>query len=108
MKKRFVVMVDITTEKWNADFHRYLKSIGAGWWHWLSRAWLIVISNPEITICTVRDAATNAFPGSHLLVLELTGGDTWGGFGPGGTKKGQKNMFTWLHNNWKSEDDIPF
>ncbi len=104
MKKRFIVLLNGGTAEQHTAFKAYLNSVQphAGWWHRFTDTWLVTDSFGTLSGSTLRDAAMAAFPGVHLLVIELgsNGTDTWSGFGYGGGS--QLDMFSWLQTTWKN------
>src|SRR5579863_8473740 len=98
MKKRFIVLLNPTTDVQNKAFVEWIKSAGLGWWHYLTGAWLLTDASGLWTATEIRDALRSTFPGVHSLVLEFRpDGDTWAGFGPTAPTR---NMFQWIKDNW--------
>ena len=100
MKKRFVVVTNVSTVEEDRAFKDTLNDAypGIGWWHRLDEVWLIIDSKGRFDARRLRDIARGAFNSKKLLVLEISeDGDTWAGIGPSGAAK---EMFAWLHNNW--------
>lgn len=101
MKRRFVVLTQSNEKSHNDKFLEFIKASGLSWWHWLPNSWLLTTRKEAVKASVIRDAVREAFKDSHCLVLELNDGeDTWSGFGPASEKK---NMFSWIHDNWKQE-----
>ena len=99
MKKRFIVAVDSNIDKQNDSFIKFIKENGLGWWHWIDNFWLLVSANKDLNTTKIREAVNESFPGSYCLVIEFTGNpNDWSGFGP---KTKDRDMFSWLHRNWK-------
>ncbi|EIV5415696.1 hypothetical protein [Klebsiella aerogenes] len=100
MNKRFIVTLDSATDEQDMKFIDFIKENGLGWWHWISTNWMLVDPNGKFTAVTLRSSLMDIYPGVNMIVIELSAdGDSWAGFGPSGN---EKNMFTWLNNNWKS------
>lgn len=93
--KRFVLGTDRTTPEQDRAFIDILnmRHPGIGWWHQLGEMWLISTHSDSLTTAELRDAATQAFPGVSLIVIEAAGPNCWSGFG---TPK----EFTWLSGSW--------
>ena len=99
MKKRFIVSVDNFTKEQDQLFIKYIEENGLEWWHWLSHTWLLVNPSGNISIEVLRDKVLEIYKSEYNLVVEITvNQDTWAGFGP---LTDEKNMFEWLHSNWK-------
>lgn len=81
--KRFVLGTERTTAEQDKAFLDIIKDRwpNLGWWHHLSEMWLIVDLSDKLTAADLRDAATQAYPGINLLVLEAKGPGLWAGFG---------------------------
>jgi len=99
MKKRLIVLHDLTTSKRDEAFLNFLKKERMGWWRWFEGSWLLVTSNEAHTAESIRDTLVTIYPNVNLLVLELKpdGTDTWAGFGP----SPPQSIFTWLRDYWK-------
>jgi len=98
MKKRFVVALDSSTPEQQLAFQNYVKSTGAGWWHWLDSLWLLIDTRGQLDAIKIRDKLCEIFPRINNFVIELRpDDDTWAGYGP---KTEVKNMFTWLKSDW--------
>ncbi len=99
MNKRFIIMLNSATAEQNNALLEWIKFEQVGWWHWLKDSWLIATRQNHLTAESVRDKIGEICPGVHNLVIELKEGEgTWAGFGP---NTDDKNMFTWLKDNWK-------
>jgi len=101
--KRFVILLNHVTEAQNAEFKKFVTESSLGYWHWLPNNWLLFTrqDNPAISAAALRDKVGEYYPGVRCLVLELNkDGDTWAGHGP---NRKERNMFTWIHKNWKRE-----
>ena len=95
--KRFIVGTNRTTPEQDSTFLTQVKARwpDIGWWHQLGGTWLFIDLNDLIVDAVeLRDAAKEAFPGVHLVVIEIPEGSTWAGFG-------LSQDFTWIHNWWK-------
>ncbi|MDP9524256.1 hypothetical protein [Pseudomonas putida] len=102
MKKRFVVMIDSSTDEQNNEFLKWVKKEKVGWWHWINNSWLISNRSGHLSAGTIRDKITEIFPGENTLVIELSEGEgTWSGYGP--TKEGN-DMFRWIKENWNQQE----
>lgn len=98
MKKRFVVALDSHTGAQDVKFKEYVKNAGYGWWYWIDGFWLVVDATGSQSAQKFREDLSVIYPGVTLMVIEINGNnDTWAGFGPNGE---DKNMFTWLKENW--------
>lgn len=101
MKKRFIICVNNSTKEQENNFVEFLKSQKVGWWHWLSNTWLISDNNGKTNASYWRDHSRDVFENENILVIEINNEkDTWSGFGP---STDEKNMFKWLHDNWKKK-----
>ena len=101
MKKRFVIIIEVSTKEQNDAFLAWIKAEKLGWWHWFQNTWLL--SNPagSLRASGIRDKLRECFGTANTLVLELKNGeDTWAGFGP---KTDDKDMFKWLRKNWSKD-----
>lgn len=99
MKKRFVVLIESSSEEQNNSFLSWIRQERLGWWHWFQDAWLLSDPTGDQTAISVRDKVWECFPGSNTLVIELGEGEgTWSGFGP---KSEKKDMFSWIRKNWR-------
>lgn len=47
---------------------------------------------------SLRDKAVDAYKGKNNLVLEVSGGGTWFGYGP---TSPDRDMFKWIKENWE-------
>jgi hypothetical protein len=102
---RFVLCTNLTTGLQDQAFIAILRSRwpNVGWWHWLAEMWLMVDLSDTVKSSELRDAALEAFPGVHNIVLEFgPNGDTWTGFGPTGPAR---DMFEWMRNTWTRHPD---
>lgn len=93
--KRFVVGTNRTTTEQDNAFLSLVRARWPyiGWWHQLSETWLFVDPLDTLTSGALRDAATQAFPGIRLIVLEAYGPHLWSGFG-------RREEFSWMLENW--------
>lgn len=99
MKKRYIVCVNNSTKEQDEKFVEFIKSKNLGWWHWLNNTWLLVDDSGILTAADIRDSARDIFTPEYNIVIEIgQTTDTWSGFG---IKTEDKNMFAWLHKNWK-------
>jgi|ERR1017187_6082588 hypothetical protein len=100
MRRRFVVLVDTSSKAQDDAFLDFAKKSGFGYWHWLNNSWLLTTHNLQTTSKQISDQLLLIFPNIFFLVLEIKedGSDLWIGFGPLGD---EKNMFKWIHENWK-------
>lgn len=99
MKKRYIVNVSgITTAQEDEKFSAFLNEKKVGWWHWLTNAWLVVDSLEAVDAKSLRDKAIETYKGKNNLVLEVTGGGTWFGYGP---TSPDRDMFKWIKENWE-------
>lgn len=99
MKKRFVVALNSSTVEQDRQFVEWLHG-PYGYWHWLKNLWLISDSAGVLTAADIRTKTNEIYGNVHKLVLELRsdGTDTWSGLGSGSA---ERNMFKWIHENWK-------
>lgn len=102
MRKRFIILIDNTTNEQDEKFLEYIKENGFGWWHYLNNSWLLT-SYKDFTVNKIRDDLNKIYEGETKLIIELRGNtnDTWAGFGPQGETR---NMFTWLKETWNKKD----
>lgn len=99
MKKRYIVSINgNATAQEDERFSAYLKEKGVGWWHWLSNTWLVVDSLENISAKDLRDKAIEIYEGKNNLVLEISAGGVWFGYGPTAPNK---DMFKWIKENWE-------
>jgi len=101
MRKLFVVTSNPTTIEQDEVFQEWIEA-NFNWWHWLNQTWLLVDEDGTHTAVGIRDEVKELFPGVHFLVLETRadGGTRWAGFGPNSATESERNMFTWLKENW--------
>jgi hypothetical protein len=100
MKKRYIVLLDKSTKEQNDQFLNYLRKHRLGWWHWLTNSWLLSDSAGTLSASIIRDEVKRIYGGVNHFVIELRrDGEAWSGFGP---KAQKRNMFTWIHRNWKN------
>lgn len=99
MRNRYIVNItgEISKEKSQA-FLQYIKDNNLYWWHWLSNTWLIVDTQSKIDLTSLRDKTKEIFKADNLIIRVDQG--NWAGFGPNGENR---NMFTWLKENWINE-----
>jgi len=98
MKKRFVVLIEVSTEDQNVLMLEWIKSEAIGWWHWFQNIWLLSNKHGHLEASTIRDKVREIYGTANVLVLEIKGTeDTWSGYGPKGENR---NMFTWLRSDW--------
>ncbi len=101
--KQFVVATNLTTAQQDQAFYRILSERFGhmGWWHQVSQTWLLVDNTDTVTPTSLRDAATEAFPGVPMVVLQVVSvKGSWAGFGPLRGTPG--DMFTWIDETWDS------
>jgi hypothetical protein len=105
MKRRFIVMLNSSTNEQNEAFLAYIKETDIGWWHFISNSWLLYDAENKISAEIIRDKLMEIYPSVTNLVIEVTSPhEPWQGFGPNGGPNGDNlNMFTWLKENWKSD-----
>lgn len=98
MKKRFVICLQESFPEKDEMFIEYVREQKVAWWHYLKTTWLIVDSRGSLSAKDLRTKAYEIF-GTQVLVIEIQeNGDTWSGHGFSNTTR---NMFTWIHENWK-------
>lgn len=99
MRNRYIVNItgEISKEK-NEAFLQFIKDSNLAWWHWLSNTWLIVDTHSNIDLVSLRDKTKEIFKADNLIIQIFDG--KWAGFGPNNE---ERNMFTWLKNNWINE-----
>jgi hypothetical protein len=101
MKKLFVVTSDPTTAEQDKVFYDWFEP-KFNWWHWLSQTWLLIDEAGDYSANEIRDGFRECVPGVYVVVFEIrSGGNTWSGFGPNSDTDTEKNMFTWMQDNWK-------
>jgi hypothetical protein len=98
--KRFVVAVEGLSESQHAELGVFIGKNNLSWWHWIENFWLLVDLDDELTAAEIRDALNMIAPGNRKFVIEIVGNDHWAGYGP---NKGDRNMFTWIHETWDDE-----
>jgi hypothetical protein len=99
MKRRYIICVNNSNVEQQKKFIEFLTRPSVGYWHWLSNTWLVVVENDALSMQQLMDTSKTLFDNEYSLVIEINNnGDTWTGYGPNGV---EKNMFTWLINNWK-------
>jgi hypothetical protein len=101
MKKRFIVVADLTTVEQDTLFKQWVEG-KFNWWNWLHETWLLVDNRGLYTAKEIRDKAMECFPTVNCLVFEFgsDGSETWAGFGPSSETDPKRNMFAWIKNNW--------
>lgn len=99
MKKRYIILLDSSTDAENKELIEWIKTEKLGWWHWFQNSWLLASHSNRWTAAMIRDKLCEVFPKANNLVFELKEGEgTWSGFGP---NKEPKDMFDWIRKNWK-------
>lgn len=100
MSKRYIVLLQESTEENDNKFLEFIKSKYLGWWHWLPNSWLLSDATGNLSAPIIRDAVRESYSDVNSLVIELKpDGDTWSGFGP---SSGDKDMFKWIKETWNS------
>jgi hypothetical protein len=102
--RRFVLGTDRTTAEQDKAFYNLLRARwpGLGWWHRLSETWLFVDLTDTLTVADLRDAATEAIPGVHIMAIEAKDDpNAWAGFG---LKSGPNEMFSWMRESWERRE----
>jgi hypothetical protein len=100
-RKRFIVLVEETSNANVSEFIGYLKEEKIGWWHHIKNSFLLTDTHGK-TAADIRDKAKDIFGGNgtKCIVIELEGdSDTWSGFGPKRTEK--VDMWKWILSSWK-------
>jgi len=100
MKKRFMIALNRSTPEGEKAIVAFMKRHQVGWWHWLKNVWLVSDPEGKLSAQGIRDGIKEILPGVHSLVIQLNsdGSETWSGYGP---KSEGRNMFPWIHKNWK-------
>lgn len=99
MKKRYIVNINgNTTPQEDEKFSSFLNEKKVYWWHWLSNTWLIVDNSDSVDAKDLRDKIVEIYNGKNNLVLEISTGGTWFGYGP---QVPNKDMFKWIKEYWK-------
>ena len=96
MKRSFIIGIDSTSKEQAKSIEDWLKESGAGWWHWIDGMWLVVSHDSNMTVTSIREKLKTLAPGVTHLVIAVER-ITWAGYGP---NSDERNMFTWLRNNW--------
>ena len=96
MNRFFIIGIDPITKEHFLAIEAWVKEKDVGWWHWIDGMWLIVSSDPTLSVTSIRDQLKEVANGVTNLVVEIDP-ITWSGFGP---ESEQRNMFTWLHKYW--------
>ena len=103
MRKRFVVVIERSTESQNNALLDWIKAEGLGWWHWFQNAWLLSNNKGHLDCERIRDKLMEIYGSANNLVIEMGGsGDSWAAYGPSNEKK---SMFTWLRDTWSKIDE---
>lgn len=101
MKKRFIVLIEESSEEQDNSFLEWVKSEKIGWWHWFQHAWLLSNRSGNFTASDIRDKLHDVYGTANNLVIELNEtDDTWSGFGP---KNENNDMFKWIKDNWHKQ-----
>lgn len=94
MKRRFVICVDDSTGTQQDTLTKYFKDSGkVGYWHWFSDMWLLTDPNRHWTANSLRDKVKELLPGTHIMIVQIDGDNTWSGFG-------STKMFDWMNDTW--------
>ena len=96
MTRYFVIGTDAMKPDQSDSIRKWAQAQTA-WWHWIDGLWLIISTNDNMDVGSIRDKLRELAPGVSQLVLEVNP-ESWSGFGP---KSENRNMFTWLNANWK-------
>ena len=88
--------MDNFSKEQEADFIKYLKDNGAGWWHMINNSWLVSSHSNDVTKESIRSELQKNFKGT-LIVLNVTDSANWCGYG-------QTKDFEWLKANWDTEN----
>src|ERR1700726_4630482 len=97
MTRRFVVGVDGLTDDSDTKFREFLKSCGAGYWHWIPNFWLITTDDEDVSAEKISDKL-NDLKAKRNLVLEIPEDISWYGWGAPNAKG--KSMYEWLMTTW--------
>jgi hypothetical protein len=101
MKKLFIVTTNPTTGEQDKAFQEWFAH-RFNWWKWLNQTWLLIDESGTYSASDIRNEAVKCFPNVNLVVFEINPyGNTWAGFGPLSPTDPTKNMFAWVHKNWK-------
>src|SRR5258708_6656697 len=97
--KRYVIATNRTTAEQDHTFVNILRARWPrlGWWHQLSETWLIVDLSGQLTTSDLRDAAKEAFPGVHILVLDASEPSKWSAFAT-------PNECAWIRDEWDQKE----
>jgi len=101
MRKLFIVTSNPTAIEQDKLFQAWLETHFL-WWHWMNQTWLLVDGLGEHSAAEIRDKATQCFPATTCLVIEISQSSsfTWAGFGPKSETDASRNMFRWIEENW--------
>lgn len=100
MKKLFIVTSNPTTVEQDKVFQSWIEP-RFGWWHWMNQTWMLIDTTGTHTASEIRDQCVECFPGIYVIVFEITGANTWAGFGANSPTDENNNMFTWIKEHWK-------
>ena len=98
MKRFFIIGLDPITKEETRGIEEWLSSNEAYWWHWLDGMWLVVSRDSDISVSYIRDNVRDITNRTTNLVVEVEP-VTWSGLGP---SSDERNMFSWIHQNWKN------
>ena len=98
MMKRFIVLLNDSSEDKNKQFLSFIKDHKLAWWHWLINSWLLIDYSANISAAEIRDNVKSTYGEEvHSLVMELKEPGEWAGRGP---MSEDKNMFKWIEDYW--------
>jgi hypothetical protein len=99
--RRFVIGVEGLTDEADAEFRKYLATLGAPYWHWIANFWLMRTRNETVTAQEIA-RKLDELDATRNLVMEISEDKDWHGFGHKNSKG--KNMFEWLKGTWTNPD----
>lgn len=97
----FIIATDELSKDESTKISDYVKSLKVAWWHWIDGLWLVSTNKKEISTSKLLDDVEKIVSSSNpnIIVMEVDP-ITWSGYGP---SNNSKNMFSWIHRNWNSE-----
>lgn len=96
MKQRFVLIVDDATIQDQNTVSAFFRDKPPGFWHYLSDIWLVVTSDGEWSVGTLRDQIRLLLPEKRVFVFEVDRGSAWAAFG-------NSKSFEWISGQWEPD-----
>jgi hypothetical protein len=92
--RRFVIVVDKSTEAEVDSIIKLLNASGYDWWHWLNDLWLMTTPSGDTAVSAVIEAVTKISNPKKVFITEVSVVD-WIAFVPPKSRE-------WLDQYWKA------